>query len=158
MFPLCVRNPQIYRQGALSPSSWRQSSRRALPLRLGLARAAAAPEVTELASSPGLFRETEAGSFGRESASRQPGRPAPVRSAELGCEEHSRPETTWPMKGVCGPPRLAGLAGESAASPVRGRRCAQWEPSPFCFRATWAHWLATPGRAAGGETPPPRKV
>lgn len=53
----CVSGiPQLYRKGALSPRSCRWSSRRALPLRLGLARAAAAPEVTELASSPGLFR------------------------------------------------------------------------------------------------------
>lgn len=48
--------PPIRRQGAALPTFRRESSRRALRLRLGLARAAAAPEVTALASSPGLFR------------------------------------------------------------------------------------------------------
>nr|XP_021521478.1 uncharacterized protein LOC110567173 [Aotus nancymaae] len=53
-------------------------------------------------------------------------------------------------EGGCGPPRLAGLAGESAASPVRDSRCAQWEPSPFRFRAGWKGLGGAPG---GGRLP-----
>lgn len=55
------------------------------------------------------------------------------------------------MKGGCGPPRLAGLAGESAASPVPDRRFAQWEPLPSRFRADSTRGLAKLGRAAGAR-------
>jgi hypothetical protein len=77
--------------------------------------------------------------FERYGACSQPGRPGQVCGAELGREEPSRLEATKPMKGDVAPPtpRLTGLAGESAASPVRDRRCAQWDPSPSRFRGDW---------------------
>lgn len=86
---------------------------------------------------------------GRDGASSQPGRPARVRDAELGREEPSRLETTWPMKGDVAP---HGLLGSQVRVPpplcVTGAAPNGSLRRPACVPSgltDWLRWDGPPG-------------
>lgn len=144
--------PQIPRQGALFPTSRSQSLLARTPL-ASRARARCLGTGSDCAckfprSLQGKLRPASPRDTARAV---KPGRLTQVRGVQLSREALSRLEATRPMKGGCGPPRLTGLAGESAASLVPDRPCAQWEPLPSRFRAASTFGLAMLGRAAGAR-------